>query len=292
MHSAWYRNPYKFAGKIVLVVGGGPSGKDITAEVCDNATRVFHSFPGGIPQEIGKIGIRGRVVEFKDHGQAVFEDGTTERDIDHCILATGYKFSFPFLRKDTIRQEMPPSCSPLHRELYNSTHHVFPLAKHIFPIQPDIPPGSLVFLGLPIRVVPFPLVEAQVRAAITVFAHPESLDLDAEMLAICDRYRTLQARFGDNPLLIAKRWEHLPNDEQYDYRDRLHEFAEGDPDKRQIVPQWVKTMYERKSILRSIWRGIEAMGESEQWLKGVGVGGSEDSVDLTERMLCSKLEML
>jgi hypothetical protein len=141
--------------------------------------------------------------------------------------------------------------------------------------------------------VPFPFIEAQVRAAITVFAHPESLDLDLEMLAICGRYRTLKARLGDNPLLIAKRWEHLPNNEQYDYRDQLYEFAEDDPDKRRIVPQWVKTMYERKSILQSIWRDIEAKGESKRWLQGVGVGGSQDWVDLTERMLlCSKPKII
>ena len=290
-HSAWYRNPHKFVGKTVLVVGGGPSGKDIAAEVCTVATRVIHSFSGRSPEDSRKPGDRDRVIEFKSDGQVVFEDGTTEHGIDHCILATGFEVSFPFLRPDTIREGLPPPFPPLQRDLYNSTYHVFPLARHIFPIQPDIPPGSLVFLGLLVRVAPFALVEAQARAAVKVIAQPESLDLDAEMLAICDRYRALQACFWDDPLLIAKVWDRLPNDEQFDYRDRLYEFAEDASEKRIIVPQWERDMYERKFTLRTIWRTIEEKGESEQWLDGVGVGGQLDWVDFTDRLLCSKRDM-
>ena len=41
-------------------------------------------------------------------GQVVFEDGTVDSGIDHCILATGYQISSSFLSKPFIRKEMPP----------------------------------------------------------------------------------------------------------------------------------------------------------------------------------------
>ncbi|HEX6749708.1 MAG TPA: NAD(P)-binding domain-containing protein [Longimicrobium sp.] len=43
MHSAHYRTPEVFAGKRVLVVGGGNSGCDIAVEAAQHADRAFHS---------------------------------------------------------------------------------------------------------------------------------------------------------------------------------------------------------------------------------------------------------
>ncbi|KAG6893677.1 hypothetical protein C0992_009116, partial [Termitomyces sp. T32_za158] len=87
-HSATYRHPSNM-GDTVLVVGGGPSGQDISAEMCTAARTVIHSLTGAPAEDLGKLKRRGRVTQFGDNGQVTFNDGSMETGIDHCILATG-----------------------------------------------------------------------------------------------------------------------------------------------------------------------------------------------------------
>ncbi|KAG6885417.1 hypothetical protein C0993_001933 [Termitomyces sp. T159_Od127] len=155
-HSATYRHPSNM-GDTVLVVGGGPSGQDISAEMCTAARTVIHSLTGAPAEDIGKLKRRGRVTQYGDNGQVTFEDGSMETGIDHCILATGYEYSFPFFSEDVIRCAVPPAVPPLPMDLYNSTYNVFPLARHMFPLTKAFPSSSLAFLGLLVRVAPFPL---------------------------------------------------------------------------------------------------------------------------------------
>jgi hypothetical protein len=283
-HSAWYRHPHNL-GEVVLVVGEGPSGMDISAEMCTVARTVIHSVTGGIPEDVGNLKKRGRVAEFKDGGQVLFDDGTTESRVDYCLLATGYEMSFPFLSTDTIRSTFPPSCPPLPRALYNSGYHIFPLAKHIFPLQSGYPPSTMAFLGLLIKVAPFPLFEAQAHAIIKVFEDPAMLNTTQEAVDIITRYEELGSKFGDNTLSISKNWHKFREQEQYDYRDRLYEFAEGDTDARVIVPDWEKDMYGKKGVLRDIWRELERTGKADEWVKGVGEGGPLEWVDMMRKLL-------
>jgi hypothetical protein len=64
----------------------------------------------------------------------------------------------------------------------------------------------MAFIGLAVRVVPFPLFKAQATAIVQAFAHPESLDTTKEAVDIITRYEDLRREFGDNPLAIAKAW--------------------------------------------------------------------------------------
>ena len=58
----------------------------------------------------------------------VFQDGTTE-ELDAVILATGYKFLFPFLDESVLKVEK----------------NQMPLYKYVFP--PDLKHSSLAFIG-------------------------------------------------------------------------------------------------------------------------------------------------
>jgi len=283
-HSAWYRYPHYF-GEVVLILGGGPSGRDIAAEMCTAALTVIHSVTGGVTEDTGNLKKRGGVVRFEDGGRVLFDDGTTESGVDYCLLATGYETSVPFLSMDTIQTGFPPACPPLPRGLYNSGYHIFPLAKQMFPLQQGYPPSSIAFMGLLVKVVPFPLLEAQGRAVMKAFEQPASLDTTQEAVDIITRYEALRSTFCDDAHSISKNWHKFKEQEQFAYRDRLYEFAEGDPDTRIIVPDWEKEMYGKKDVLRRAWQELEKTGKADEWVKGVGEGGVAEWVDLMRRLL-------
>jgi hypothetical protein len=251
--------------------------------MCTVAKAVVHSATGACPEDVGNLRRRGRVVEFRDEGQVFFEDGTAESGITHCILATGYEMAFPFLSEPTVRLGLPPPSPPLPPDLWNSSYHLFPLAKHMFPLQTA--PPSMAFMGIPIKSVPFPLVEAQAHAIVHVFAHPESLDASREAVDIITRSGNLRQQFGDNPSAIAKAWHVFKGLESFDYRDGLYEFVQPDVGQRNRVSAWEKEMYEKKRLLRSIWWDMVRTGEADTWVEGVGKNGPGEWVELLRRML-------
>ncbi|KIK68500.1 hypothetical protein GYMLUDRAFT_54123 [Collybiopsis luxurians FD-317 M1] len=286
IHSSWYRHPDPDYGNNVLVIGAGPSGQDISSELAGSGATVIHSVRGALSEDFGKIKRRGLVVELGQNGQVLFEDGTVEKDVAFCILATGYKVDFPFFDSTVIQQAFPPPIPPIPQQLYNSSYHVFPLAKHMFPL--DGANTNVAFLGLLVRVAPFPLLEAQARAMVHVFANPGVLDSTREAVDIVSRYTQLSAKFNsEDPLVIAHEWHRFEPHEQFDYRDELYGFANGSvgiPGKI-IVPAWEKRMYYAKNILREFWVDLEKKGLADEWVKGVGLGGPHEWIELLEKML-------
>lgn len=81
-----------------------------------------------------------------------FTDGSVEDDIDAIILATGYKFGFPFIDHPALEVK----------------DNVVNLYKYVFP--PDIQPATLAVIGCiqPIGAV-MPISEIQCRWATRVF---------------------------------------------------------------------------------------------------------------------------
>ncbi|KAH8101153.1 FAD/NAD-P-binding domain-containing protein, partial [Cristinia sonorae] len=300
-HSVYYRNPSHpsalATAQTVLVIGGGPSGLDISSELRVSAhKRVVHSVSNGANEdsEDGRMRRRGRVKAFLDveSGEVEFEDGTREKGIEYCVLATGYQHDLPFLHEPELHVGFPPAePPPLPSGLYNSTYHVFPLAKHIFPIVSTIPVGKMAFLGVPWRVVPFPLVEAQMQAVVSVLESPERLDVMREAVDIVSRYEDIRASVLKQqqpslpasalPVAIGKVWHMLEEEKQFDYRDGLGEFAGV----HERVPGWVREMYGAKGVLREEWRSLERAGEAGSWIRGVGEGGEGGWVELMRRLL-------
>jgi Flavin-binding monooxygenase-like len=298
-HSAYYRRPHNI-GNVVLVIGGGPSGLDISSEMCSVAKTVIHSVTGATNEDVGNLKRRSRVVHFHEilsesgnqngKGQVTFEDGRTESGIDHCILATGFQLSFPFLHDDIIHFELPPCVPPLPRDLYYTKYGIFPLAKHMFLLQnPNttvtaattttaFPPWSMAFMGRILwRLAPFPLLEVQARAILHAFAHPESLDPIHEELDFMARHEALRLKLSsDDPAVITKAWHRFEPLEQFAYRDALQEFASswsGAGYRR--VAEWEKDMYVHRGLLREVWVELEKMGKAEEWVRGVGKGDRE-----------------
>ncbi|KAG8853285.1 hypothetical protein FRB96_008370 [Tulasnella sp. 330] len=250
-HAKWYREPSGYAGKTVLVIGGGPSGHDISTELVTVAKATYHSVRGFARGDSVNPRRRDGPVEFKEDGMIVYADGTHDIGIDHVILGTGYEFSFPMLSQ-VIKAPSPLGVLfPGH--LHHTSWNVYPLARHIFPIQDDFPPTSLGFLGLPSRVAPFPLIEIQALAALHVFAHPEALEIEVEKQQIIERRKMLEEKTDGNEREIARLWHRIPNLEQFDYRRDLLRFA--GTTKWDIKP-WHEEAYMNKGIIRDEWKYV------------------------------------
>ncbi|KAG9219799.1 hypothetical protein CCMSSC00406_0008176 [Pleurotus cornucopiae] len=291
-HSAWYRHPLDLGAK-VLVVGDGPSARDISAEMSTSSTTkaLVRSVPNAPNTEIANIKTRGRIISYcADLSKVIFEDGSTEEGIDFVILATGYELSFPFLSPEILKPGLAPPVPPLPRDTYNSTYNVFPLAKHIFPLQSRYPPSSLAFICLLMRVVPFPLMEAQARVIVHAFANPDAIDDTEEAVDIITHYEDLRRETGDIDAdamseKISKMWHVCRGDKQFSYRDELHRFAERDGLGVVVVPDWIKEAYEKKEVLRELWVDLVSKGEADDWVRGVGEKGEHEWVDVLRRMI-------
>ncbi|KAK0192796.1 hypothetical protein F5146DRAFT_1111147 [Armillaria mellea] len=286
-HSSWYRRPQNVIGNKILVVGNGPSGIDISGELSRHVKTLVRSITGGAGEVEGNVIIRPHAVRYENNGSVLFEDGSTETGIDHCILATGFEMSFPFLSNEDLVPGLPAAVPPLPQELYNSTYHIFPLAQHLFPFQSRFPTTTIAFLGLLMKVAPFPLVEAQARAVLHVFAHPHELDVAKETADIVTRYDELRAELQtEDPLALANAWHVFKGAEQFDYRDELYAYTApsfgGDAI---VVPQWEKDMYDNKATLKKVWFDLVKEGLADDWVRGVGENGPQEWVALAERMM-------
>lgn len=289
-HSIYYRSPstpVDLKGKTVLVVGGGASGVDIASDLLGYARVVYRSSRSiqssdDICDPRLRPGI-ARLLSSVD-GAVEFRDGSILHDVDHIIFATGYVHSLPFLSPEVLRNETPPSVdNKLPGELYNSEKHLFPLARHFIPLVPRLREDELAFIGLPWRVVPFPLVQAQAAVLVSIFTSKRPfLDHDLETRLILDRYRTLTRRSGSDQAVIAQQWHMLPGNEQFDYReDLLRLTGLGETEAR--TPEWQRVIYSRKIEVLKAWRTAVRDGRAEGLIKGIA---TEDGwVELMNKLL-------
>lgn len=287
IHSISYREPSGFRGQRVLVVGAGPSGQDISTEISQTATLLLQSSTGAKRSNDKLVKQRARLVELRaEDGSAHYEDGTSDLDIDAVVFATGYKYSFPFfplLHPSGTHDE----ADPIPPHLFNSTYHIHPLARHLFPLR-DIPPSKLAFMSLLYKVAPFPAFEDQAQAIASVFLGKHQLNDHREELLVRKRFELLSRRCNGNLKQVAKTWHWVPADDpeiedQYQYRTDLLEISgnDGFPP----PPPWNRHIYLQRKKLRQIWVDLEKRGLGEQIVKGVGEGGEHEWVNLMYRLL-------
>lgn len=84
---------------------------------------------------------RGRVSKFSqcqskgEPGTVIFDDGSNRKGIDCCVLATGYKFSFPFFGKEVLNCATPSHAPPLPKYICNSIYSILPSAGYLIPLE-------------------------------------------------------------------------------------------------------------------------------------------------------------
>lgn len=169
IHSKHYRSPRRYADRRTLVVGNGPSGLDIAAQINQSAkTRVLlsvrHATP---PAKLARTGCEEvpEIEEFLVGERGVrFRGGRVETALDAVVFCTGFLFSYPFL-------------PGLQKKLITNGYGVHGLYKHLFYI--DHP--TLVFPGLNLRSAPWPLAEAQAAVVAAAWSNAIALPCAEEM---------------------------------------------------------------------------------------------------------------
>ncbi|KAI9307159.1 hypothetical protein BJ944DRAFT_262377 [Cunninghamella echinulata] len=225
-HSRDYRHPDIFKNKTLLIIGSGSSALDIVRETSFYATKVYHSVRTDTKQSLQAHESDANNVKRVGLVQNISKDGKIQCisnneqqliKVDHIIFATGYLYSYPFFpfQKDNLIIE---GQTVLH------TH------EYLFYINNP----TLAFIGLPIRIVPFPLSQSQANVIAKVF-NPERKDVTLPNL---ERMQTIyQQQYdnqhnGDN----TNRQSFVMNTErEFSYVDRLSAWAEGKYDHDQIL---------------------------------------------------------
>ena len=207
VHSSAYRRPGELfadadaAGKRVLVVGSGPSGTDISLEFAMAGALVTLSVragPAGWPATRDElISLERGVESLGADRRARFAGGGSSAPLDVVVLATGYDYAFPFLESRYAR---------VHGGDDDGEKRVTPLYRQLFHV--DEP--SLAFVGLPFKVVPFPLCEAQAALVARVITGEATLPPRSERRARADAdLAELRSRGGRNlHMLGGAQWEY------------------------------------------------------------------------------------
>lgn len=191
MHSAWYRYPDDLKARRVLIVGNNSSGADIARELCGGSVRSWSSQRGSCAPErvyqsyanvdqpppmdydprdpaspgwCRQIDVVGPIHHIEENGTIVLQNGEPLPHIDLIVWATGFMYQVPFLAPD----QAPMSKAPL--VVQDDHTHAAPdiqaasilhnLDDWMLFYKSD---PSLCFLGLPNRIVPFPLTQLQAR---------------------------------------------------------------------------------------------------------------------------------
>ncbi|KAG9118449.1 hypothetical protein FRC07_007034 [Ceratobasidium sp. 392] len=273
-HSVWYRNPEPYRDRRVLVIGGGRSGIDISDEVATIAKRAIHSSRSFGDEDFEHIVQRGAVSHFSSDGFVHFKSGSKEH-VDRVVFATGYQYDCSFLTQIPTHE---PHLSSNH--IYNSSFHIYPLALHMFPLQAAFPPSSLAFIGIPIGITVFSLVEAQATLAVRQMSGKVSLNFNYELTEVLSRNNELRRQYNDSPQDVARGW-HRIGGKGYDFIDHLWEKAWD----IQRVPGWKRELAPQGYLMRTEWKELERLGLSKAWLDGVGKGGIQDWIELMRRVV-------
>jgi len=170
LHSKQYRSPKKFANRKVIIVGNGPSGLDIAHQVSTECAKplLMSVRTPTPPAKLAHAGCEeiAEIIEFLPESRGVrLINGKVIENLDVIIFCTGYLYSFPFIK------------DPLSSELVTTGRGVHGLYKHTFCI--DHP--TLVFPGLNMRAVPFPVSESQAAVTAAVWANALPLPPVEEM---------------------------------------------------------------------------------------------------------------
>ena len=202
MHSHDYRHPEVFQGKRVVIFGAGSSGQDIGLEVAKYAEKVYLSHKGTLLCKLpDNLKQHKPITSVSNDGTVCFDDGEQEK-VDAILFCTGYNFSFPFLHCD---------CNIQVRN--NRVTHLY---KHIFNIKYP----TLSFIGLALRICPFPQFSLQAQYIAAVLNGQKKLPSEEEMIA--DEENDFQGKLSAG---LREKHAHLLGERQWDYDNTIAHLA-------------------------------------------------------------------
>jgi hypothetical protein len=148
-------------------------------------------------------------------GTVLFQDGQ-KRPADVIIFCTGYNFSFPFLTDDC--------------EITVKDNRITHLYKHLFNIKYP----SMSFIGLGIRICPFPQFSLQAQLVLAILSGKVMLPTKEEMLL--DEEKDFKEKMSK---WNKTHYAHFLGPKQWEYNNEIAQFAKCEP-----MHPIVKRLYE------------------------------------------------
>ncbi|KAJ1416024.1 Flavin monooxygenase FMO [Sesbania bispinosa] len=228
MHSHNYRIPEPFQDQVVVLIGSAASAVDISRDIATVAKAVHIAARSAEEAKLGKVPghdnmwLHSMIDCVHEDGTVVFQDGNAVC-ADIIIHCTGYKYDFPFLETEGV--------------VTVDDNRVGPLYKHVFP--PALAP-CLSFVGLPWKVVPFPMFELQSKWIAGILSNRIALASEKEMAEDIEAfYLSLEA--SGTP----KRYTHNMGSDQWDYNNWI-----ADQCRVPAIEEWRVQMYKATSTNR------------------------------------------
>jgi len=228
-HSHNYRDPENFRDKTVVVLGAAASGMDIAIEISLTAKQIYlsHNLPRHTCTLPSNVTQRPGIKMCHENGFTLLDDTFVEADV--LLYCTGYLFSFPFLtEKCRVKIE---------------GQRIRPLYKHL--IHMEYP--ELCFVGLPFKVLPFPMFHFQIQYFLSTLNGTASLPSREKMEEETDN--DFKRRIVD--MKMPARHAHKMGPLQWDYFQDLSNEAH-----LQTLPPVYKMIYdevEEKRKHRVMW---------------------------------------
>ncbi|WRT68786.1 uncharacterized protein IL334_005766 [Kwoniella shivajii] len=196
-HSRWYRRPQDFAGKTVMVVGGGPSSADIVRELgmlcvrksTSASKKIYRSFRSKLRYDTEHDrGWPDHIVNVSPMRLVSKPSPQSHNGRIVIVFATGFVARFEFFREtDAPFDQAPllrypqvpkgarrPSREAVGKHTLEGGHRVHNLDAHQIFYLPD---PTLAFLLLHAEAIPWPFSEMQARV---VAAHWSGTPLDLD----------------------------------------------------------------------------------------------------------------
>ena len=186
-HARNFRSPQAYAGKRVLVVGNYVSANDIARQLLPyvslplfQSARSTASFPAW---PAGQVVVLPAIERFlAEPGHLRFADGSElSGGVDVILFATGYLYSFPFLSRapDGSREGEGEGEGEGAGAGAGGGERATGTWQHLFSASNP----TLAFIGLPTRVIPFPLAQSQAAVVARVWSGRVQLPPPDEMRA-------------------------------------------------------------------------------------------------------------
>jgi len=186
----------------------------------DDARFSDESFPVNVQQSVG--------IDHMTSDAAILKNGE-RAEVDTLILCTGYRFAFPFLSDD---------CKPA---ILHDGQVVDGLYWHL--IHAAFP--TMSFVGIPMKICPFPLFDRQVRFFLATLDGSVKLPSAEEML---DNVR----KETEASVTAEKAPDHFHvfGESQWDYNDKLATAAGFEPLKTVVGKIYEFSANQRKTNLQ------------------------------------------
>ncbi|KAM0748925.1 FAD/NAD(P)-binding domain-containing protein, partial [Meredithblackwellia eburnea MCA 4105] len=296
VHSIYYREPERYAGRTVIVVGFSASGSDMAIQVTPVARKLYHSYTnasdplGRLREPIPGTIQKPRISHFDSNG-IIFTDGSRlgTSGPTTILLGTGYQLVVPFLQPLVEVSQLSH-----RRSLHLSTNRRYIRALHrvIFAIDQNLPLDALAFVGLPVWIANAPSDFAQGLFLAHALAAPHKVlpTSKEEALRELEKSEDDVREHGNDPYWIGHRF--ATEGSAQDYQDDLvahvqrrspyplpSRFANSS---KPYVEKWRRAGRNETFLMRRGWLRAEESGLDKEFIQGAVT--EQDWVEAMERI--------